>query len=276
MILKENSKVKVISFSIFTVIFYDLFFMFYFGIITHFIGDKNFLDENYLFLDTIACLILLPIYTYLYKRKTFKLNLMGNMSTIKFVLITLGSIGFSTIWVIGFNYISEKITFLNEIYNNFNETWSDILKEDYIWILLSVVILGPIVEELLFRGIIINTLNNTFSRKTAILISAVIFGIWHKDLIQMVYTIFFGIVLGVVYSRTNNIKYPIYMHILNNFLNSLPDFEIFYNIYFYINIISIILIIPSVILIYKKGKNELSLNDFDEICDNSQLIQNRD
>ena len=89
-----------------------------------------------------------------------------------------------------------------------------------IWLLiLVVVIIGPIVEELIFRKLIIDRLSR-YGELIAIMSSAIAFGLFHGNFYQFFYTIMFGLILGYIYAKTRNIKYSIFMHMLANFINA--------------------------------------------------------
>lgn len=56
--------------------------------------------------------------------------------------------------------------------------------------------------------------------KTAILLSALIFGIIHGNPAQIPFAILMGIALGTVYYRTGSLVPCIFMHVLNNSLST--------------------------------------------------------
>nr|MBQ8252573.1 HAD hydrolase-like protein [Lachnospiraceae bacterium] len=60
-------------------------------------------------------------------------------------------------------------------------------------------VLTPFTEELLFRGVIYNRIRKYFPVPLAIALSAVIFGCYHGNLIQMVYAIVMGLALSLLY-----------------------------------------------------------------------------
>ena len=76
------------------------------------------------------------------------------------------------------------------------------------------VILGPLAEEVLFRGVILRD-NEKYGKGFAILFSAVLFGIFHGDLIQGFFAILVGVILAYV-TMEYSIKWAILMHIINN------------------------------------------------------------
>lgn len=93
---------------------------------------------------------------------------------------------------------------------NFELTGSPVL------IAVTVCILGPVAEELIFRGMIYGKLRRAFSMMLAILISGILFGIYHMNLIQGVYAAVFGFVLAYIYEKTQTIWGSILLHIVFN------------------------------------------------------------
>ena len=92
-----------------------------------------------------------------------------------------------------------------------------------LWIIiLVVVIIGPIFEELIFRKIMLDRLS-VYGDRMAIVVSAVSFGLFHGNIEQLIYATGLGLLLGYLYTRTRNIKYPIFMHMLINFFGSVPS-----------------------------------------------------
>ena len=75
-------------------------------------------------------------------------------------------------------------------------------------------IAAPIAEELLFRGVVLRSLR-PFGKKFAIFGSAVLFGIFHGNLLQTPYAILIGLVLGYV-TVEYSIIWAILLHGFNN------------------------------------------------------------
>ena len=80
---------------------------------------------------------------------------------------------------------------------------------------LMVGILAPILEEFLFRKLLIDKFSR-FGEGVAILVSALMFGLYHGNIVQFVYATMLGLVLGYVYSKSRKIGYTIIMHMLVN------------------------------------------------------------
>lgn len=83
--------------------------------------------------------------------------------------------------------------------------------------LLSMALIGPIIEEYVFRESILgHMLRKNVSAWTAIIISALIFGIIHANPAQIPAATGIGVVLGIIYYKTGNITIPCIIHIANN------------------------------------------------------------
>lgn len=87
-----------------------------------------------------------------------------------------------------------------------------------------VVILGPIAEELIFRGLTFYYMKKATSRFwLANLLQAALFGIMHMNLVQGIYAFLLGMVLGWVYQRFQSLYASIFLHICINGLGSVID-----------------------------------------------------
>lgn len=75
-------------------------------------------------------------------------------------------------------------------------------------------ILGPISEELIFRGFLLKTLKK-YGKVLAIMVSAVLFGAFHGNFVQSIFAVFIGIILGYV-AMEYSLLWAIVLHILNN------------------------------------------------------------
>ena len=82
------------------------------------------------------------------------------------------------------------------------------------------VILAPIVEEIMFRKLLIDRLL-PYSEWLAVAASAVIFGLVHGNFYQLFYAVLLGALFGVVYVKTGKLRYTILMHMIINFTGSI-------------------------------------------------------
>ncbi|KRK39042.1 CPBP family intramembrane glutamic endopeptidase [Loigolactobacillus bifermentans] len=93
-----------------------------------------------------------------------------------------------------------------------------------VFTLIYLAILGPILEEIIFRGLLMNWFFST-RPAVAIGVSAIVFGTMHVnlfggqlDLVYWLSKILLGGILATVYWRTKRLKTTIWLHILNNAL----------------------------------------------------------
>lgn len=90
-----------------------------------------------------------------------------------------------------------------------------------VFMVLYASLIGPIVEELMFRGFIIGSTKQN-GKIIAIVLSAFIFGLMHANPLQFFAGFVSGLLLGYVFVEYS-IVWTIILHIFNNFvLNELP------------------------------------------------------
>lgn len=87
-------------------------------------------------------------------------------------------------------------------------------------VVLYVSVLGPVIEEYIFRWKLLNRLR-PLGEKAAILFSALMFGLMHGNLSQILYATAIGIVLGYVAVKTGRLKYNCILHIMVNSYSTL-------------------------------------------------------
>lgn len=82
---------------------------------------------------------------------------------------------------------------------------------------LLVAVVAPIFEELIFRKQIIDRCE-VYGEKTAIVFSAICFGLFHMNFFQFFYAFATGLVFGYAYVRTHQLRYTVLMHMIINFI----------------------------------------------------------
>lgn len=138
----------------------------------------------------------------------------------------------------GFNYILE--------YSSFNKS-----SGGSFFIMINLVIIGPVIEELIFRGLLLRSLA-AYGRNFAIITTSVLFGMYHASLVQNGYAFVVGIALAYITLRYS-IKWAIIMHCSSNMLMMLIAFL---NVPYQLNYIflGIFFVWGVVILIIKRNK----------------------
>lgn len=85
-------------------------------------------------------------------------------------------------------------------------------------LVVYVCILAPILEETLFRGMILQKLR-PWGETFAVGASALLFAVFHMNLIQGIAAFFMGLVLGLIAVRSESVLPCIFVHFLNNTLS---------------------------------------------------------
>lgn len=88
-----------------------------------------------------------------------------------------------------------------------------------VWCILLLCVVGPLVEELVFRdGILRQLVRWGLSPLWAVVVSALIFGLVHGNPQQALPAIVLGIALGMLFARTGDLRLCLPAHIFNNTL----------------------------------------------------------
>ena len=128
-----------------------------------------------------------------------------------------------------------------------------------------IAVLPAICEELIYRGIVLG-LAKSFSPKTAIIISALAFGLIHGTVQQIPFAFLVGLLLGLFYILYDSIALCMVLHFINNFISCLftvieprmraSSYELLSNI-FDIGFIALGVVSCFILIIlWKKRKNE--------------------
>ena len=84
---------------------------------------------------------------------------------------------------------------------------------------ISIAVVAPVLEEVLFRGAIQGYLMRRFGNPyVGIVVASLVFGIFHLNPIQVVYATLLGLIFGWIYYRTRSLLSVIVGHVLNNSL----------------------------------------------------------
>lgn len=103
-------------------------------------------------------------------------------------------------------------------YNSIQDTESSITSGNIFHDILLLVLLAPIVEEIIFRGILLEKFSKRFSIVISILLSSILFGILHADIVGAT---FFGIFMSILRIRSGSLLLPMCIHAANNLIPTL-------------------------------------------------------
>lgn len=196
---------------------------------------NNYINSKSLIIILITIIIFLPI---LYKiTKKYK-----NKNDFKLKDVIIPIILGVTISLI-YNITIFELNNIFNFTNNFEVSTIPIITQ-----LICSGICGPILEELLFRGIVYNKLKVFNKRSVAIILTSIIFAIFHTDIINAIFAFIVSFILIYIYEKYKTLKAPIILHISLNttiilMLNLIVKNYIIFNIYLLIVSIIILLIL---------------------------------
>ncbi len=111
-----------------------------------------------------------------------------------------------------------------ETMENYNDMMDSALGGSQLLAVIAAVILAPVNEECIMRGLILKNLQRFFSTPVVILIQAVLFGIFHANWVQGLYVLPVGAALGYVAVKCRSVIPCIFMHLLYNSLSFVVAF----------------------------------------------------
>lgn len=165
-------------------------------------GLNQYMDEHLIYIILITLIVFLPFFIYKYKK--YKIKTEFNLKSSIYLIIPSVCLSiFLNLIIINFNKLFGVTNFLSD-------------NKYLIMVLLSSGIIGPILEEYLFRGIVYNELKTFNSEKVAMWLSILIFALFHNSISQMGYAFIMGYVLTKIYIRTHNLVYTSLFHIISN------------------------------------------------------------
>ena len=85
---------------------------------------------------------------------------------------------------------------------------------------LFVVVLAPLFEELIFRKLLIDRMAS-YGGKIAVVLSALLFGLFHGNFSQFFYAFGLGLAFGYIYLNTGKLRYSVAAHMIVNFMGSI-------------------------------------------------------
>ena len=116
---------------------------------------------------------------------------------------------------------------------------------------ISVCLAAPLVEEMVFRGIVYKHLRICMPEYPAIILQAVLFAVLHEgSIIWMAYALIAGLLFGYINMLTGSIRTSVWAHIMFNTLSFLPLGN---NVFAGIALVSPVLLIVAVRDIYKQS-----------------------
>ncbi len=199
-----------------------------------YVGLSSFLSdcyfEYYLQLYAVIVLISVPIFLLLIRRDRRVENTprYEKVSPLFYFLTML--LGLAVCVVVNHLLIFSKLAYL--LSEGYESVAGVLYQGNFALELVTVAVLVPISEELLFRGLIYRRIRSYAGVGTAIFSSALYFAFYHGNLLQGIYAFILGVLFAYVYERFQNLLAPIAMHIGSNVMSVLiSETQLFDKVY---------------------------------------------
>lgn len=103
-----------------------------------------------------------------------------------------------------------------DTFENYGQTVESLTSGNAFTVILLLVVIAPITEELIFRGVILLKTRREIVFLGANILQSILFGIYHMNIIQGIYAALIGFVLGIIVNRYQTITASILLHMLIN------------------------------------------------------------
>lgn len=213
----------------------------------------------------LSALIFIGVIVYYYYRKRhvvrppYRFDRLNGYQMSISLIMGVGCVFLSQLIII----ISETIGIISlDNLEDYGQLIMSMIGQSPTWlILLTIGIIAPIAEELLFRGLVFHMFNRHMNVKIALIVQGLLFGAFHMNLVQGVYASVLGIVLGIAYLLTGSLWIPIIIHIVNNSVALLLP-EVWMNDPLILwGLMSLLLLVPLGLgLLYRENSGKYILN----------------
>ena len=169
---------------------------------------------NSSYLSIASAAVCIPVLTFFFRTDMKKKNEKYTKFNPLFylVIIVMGIAG-----CFGFSNLVD-IMKISEVFKTYTEEVEGLLYgTGFIQGLIANAILAPILEELLFRGLVYNRAQSLMkSFAGSAIVTSLIFAFMHGNMVQGVYAFMVGMILCFVYDKTHTILAPVIFHMSAN------------------------------------------------------------
>lgn len=108
---------------------------------------------------------------------------------------------------------------ISSIFTGYDEVAEGIFIASIFMQILVAGVLAPILEELVFRGLIYRRIRYYLNIKWGIILSSLFFGIYHGNVVQCIYAFLMGVIMAYIYEKYHSILWPIIFHGVANIMS---------------------------------------------------------
>ena len=188
------------------------------------ISPQQFMNYSYwgeILIYAVLILVFFTLYKLLWRKEISEPRTATNFKDVLGSLVVgFGICGISGLWIM----LAEQLPSLQKSVEAMNAGAENIAGGNAFGTFMIAVIAAPVVEEILFRGIVLRSMRKFSPAWAAILMSSVLFGVYHLNIVQAAYATLMGIAAGILYEKKRNLLFPILVHFANNLITMLQGF----------------------------------------------------
>ena len=175
-------------------------------------------EGQLLLLNLIAALIAAPVFTKMYHKVLKKQQKYRTEYETSLILKFFWIIPFGVVGMFWSNYVVSFLTlFMPEfMIDSYDETKEIVFNSPFLLQVFASALMAPVVEELIFRGVIHNRLKEYMTVKNAAILSSLLFGLYHMNWIQIPYAFLIGMLSVFLFEKYKTIYASIIFHGIAN------------------------------------------------------------
>lgn len=192
-------------------------------------------------------------------------------------------LGFAAVSLSGF--LIQLLALINpQSVDDFIEQFEDFSLGHPLAVFTAIVIVAPIFEEVLFRGVLFRLFERTGVRLLwTVILTSLLFGAFHLNIVQGLYAGVLGLLIALALVYTNTLWVPIIIHFANNlyaYVNGFdPVIEFYENnplVSLFISLLSVLVLIPLSLFMLYKGRVEFPYEPLEPLVKESTTLEDED
>lgn len=217
-------------------------------------------------ITAVIAMIILIIFGIWYNKINYS-KTKGELKKLLPVKIILGIVVLGIGLQITLNFILNIIASIKpEWFHNYGQVMEQLGRGNSILSLVYISIIAPLSEEVIFRGVTFKKAQKVMPFTGANILQAILFGVYHGNVVQGIYAFFLGLFLGFVCYKLNSLLAAILLHMAINLSGILFGYisteSIFYStgVYSLVSITGIIIVIAGTAILLKNKKTAVNMN----------------
>lgn len=210
--------IKKIALALFYILIYFAFLHLLFGQVEFLEEDAENYGELVTILASVASMAVYLVILYLREVKVTRYIKIKNVTLLDTVLALMLAFGYRILTGAYLMWSADNVPMLQKSLEGAQSGYNlnTMTTLGIVSVVVSVCIVAPIFEEVLFRGLILGELKRAMPDGFAVVLQAVLFGLAHAVLAQSIFAMVYALILGALYLKVKNIAVVILAHVFFN------------------------------------------------------------